>query len=64
VHTLRGSDRIPHVGGMTVQRTVAGQGEIVVMCPDEDCGWSTIRPAAAAWSAGEAHRIRHARGTL
>jgi hypothetical protein len=64
VHTLRGSDRYQQVAATAVERTTLSPGEVMVECPREDCEWRTVRPEKAAWSAGEAHRIRHAKGML
>lgn len=55
---LRGED-IPRGTGPAVQRHEPRDGEVLVECPPEPgCDWSTVRPAYAARSAGEAHRIR------
>lgn len=48
--------------GVYAQHREPGPGETRVTCPRSDCAWSTIRPEAAAWSAGEAHRIHHVKG--
>ena len=60
---LRG-ENIPRGTGRAVARTTAGQGEVMVTCPRAGCDWQAIRPEYAAWSAGEAHRINHAKGMV
>lgn len=62
---LKGASLAPTSGSRSEARLGAPiEGEAWVSCPTEACDWSTIRPEYAAWSAGEAHRLAHAKGWL
>lgn len=50
--------------GPSAPRLSVGEGEVRLWCPRQGCEWTTVRPEHAAWSAQEAHKIRHKKGML
>lgn len=60
---LKGS-AIPRPVGRNAERLAVADDELVVVCKLDDCDWQTVRPLHAAWSAADAHRIRHLKGMV
>ena len=58
---LRAENIPPTRGRYAVPDQPSGD-DVLLDCPVDGCDWQAVRPAWAAWSAEEAHRIAHRKG--